>query len=171
MSGLVIVGERIVPFSTFLLSESILPKETKFGTDKEASNKNVDTLDGEMFWTIVKHNDFFFLVYHSKDSHYCGFGFSNSWNGDLMREIEKFEQGSKNVGTNALRVFGNIFYVLIRIIKKSKSNIVKFDAADIKLGKVYDKMVKNKPFLNALEKEGWVFKEKTGDDYIFTVKT
>lgn len=169
MSMFVPLNDSFVSFSEFLLSESIIPVKTVFGTDKGATNGSIGVVGGDLFWTVIKHKNHFFLVYYSKRSGYCGFGVTDSWEGDLEGEMEKIVSGAQNLGANALRVFGNVFFVLIKLVEKAKAAVVKFDAADSKLGKVYDRMVENKPFLKALEKEGWEFKGKRSEDYIFTV--
>lgn len=162
---------EIISFSEFLMSESIVPMKTEFGTDISASDGTIGDVGGLLYWTVIKHKDFFYMLYYSKKSNISGFGFSDSWNGDFRGEMEKFTSGSKNLGASAIKVFGNIFYVLIKLIEKSNGKVVKFDAADMKLGKVYDRMVKNKPFLNTIKKEGWTFQGKRDGFYIFTIKS
>lgn len=169
MSMFVSTNGEMIPFTDFLMSEAIVPVKTTYGTDKDASNGQVGDVSGKLFWTVIKHKNLFFLPYYTKQNNTTGFGVTDNWTGNFSQDIEDMEDGNRKLGVNALRVFGNVFYVIIDLVKKAKGTIVKFDAADAKLGKVYDRMVKNKPFLDALEKQGWRYEGKRGDYYIFAV--
>lgn len=152
----------LVSFTDYLLSESILPKKTAYGTDLLAKDKTIQTT-GNLIWTITRHDDNYYMVLVNKNTGECGFGAYDKWDGDFDLPFSH----DRRMSTNALASFGYVWYVLLEIADKHKLTLLKFDAADQKLSRVYDRMIENKFFLSYLSKSGWSYQGKPNNFYTF----
>ena len=161
---------KFVTFAEFMLSESILPTRTSFGTDVDAKDGNFNNISN-IYYTLVKEKGMYYLIYIDASDGEIGFGVNPEWSGrNTVGDVTSFtdRRSGEDLGAGALKVFGKIIYALLKLVKKTNSKSIKFNAAHPKLGKVYSRMVKNEPFLKALEKEGWEYWGMRQDDYLFT---
>lgn len=60
--------------------------------------------------------------------------------------------------SNVLRVFDNVFYVVVEMINKVRPERVRFDAANEQLGRIYTRLTKSKSFAKKLESIGYKVK-------------
>jgi len=158
MSALVFdkdVSDYPLSFSEYLLTEGIKPKETSYGTDEYCKNGVIDTIYKKQFCsTLIKNEDEYIFVGILSDGE-CSFGTVKEqyYNKDLLEMSSYISDKKKNNGSPAIKIFGKVFYVLLKIFKKYNLKTLKFEAANKDLGNVYSKMVKNKYFLKSLEDE------------------
>jgi hypothetical protein len=155
----------LVSFTDYILSESILPKKTSYGTDTETKNSAIG-IHKNLLWTVTKHDDNYYMVLVNKNTGECGFGVYDKWDGDFDLPFSH----ERKMSSNALTSFGYVWYILLEIADKHSLSQIKFDAADPKLGRVYDRMIQNKLFLSYLSNSGWTYKDKTNNFYYFIRK-
>lgn len=155
----------------FLLSESIMPVETKFGTDLK--NKRwilKSSPEGNDFiFTYFKKDNLYYRIFIDTKSGGIGFGVAEDFDVDMSQDtlyiLKHFSDGRKET-SGALRVFNNVFYVLLEGLKKYKVNTITFNSANKALGKVYSFMVKNKFFLQKLEEIGFEYQGEDENNYL-----
>ena len=152
-------------FTEFMLSESIRMKEIKYGTDPKTSNGKIEK-EGKMLWTVFEKKGTYFFMMYDTTTGVAGFGASDTWTGDMMGDLDKFTN-QRTMSFQAFTVFGHAFYVLMKMVDKANSSVIKFDGADNKLDGAYDRMVKNKPFMQDIEDKGWVYKGKIKNQHTF----
>jgi hypothetical protein len=146
----------------FLLNESIVPIKTQFGTNSDRNNNSFNYFD-DFVVTFFKANNIYYVVGLDIVTGDVGFGVSNE---DTIDPNEYDD--SKFITSNPISVFGKVFYVLSEIIKETNTNTIQFDSANFSLGKIYDKLVKNKFFIQSLMELGFEYNGKIKDKYVFT---
>lgn len=146
MSYILKSDNQYVTLSNYLLNESIVPIKTNFGTDQNRNNNNFNSFD-DFVVTYFENNGVYYVVGLDTRTGDVGFGVSseNTFNTDDYDD-------SKFITSNPIRVFGKVFYVLSQLIKETNINTIRFDAANFALGKMYDKLIRNKFFIQSLNK-------------------
>jgi hypothetical protein len=92
-----------------------------------------------------------------------GFGVSDNNTSDL-----DYYSDERFITSHPMAVFGKVFFILTHIITKTNTSFVKFDSANVALGRIYDKLVKNKFFIKALTKLGFEYDGNVDGYYTFT---
>jgi hypothetical protein len=157
---------KILSFTQFIMSESIEPVETLYGTDYQ--NKN---------WIV--HGTFRVTFYKSDKYSYAviidGFniGFMVADNIVPIEDLSDIENlgelfsFEKKKRSEALRTFNNFFYIILEGIKKFNLNNVHFNTDDADLGSVYNKIVKNPFFNRQLNKVGLKYIKTVNNFHVF----
>lgn len=169
MGGMLVNDEGVVMlFRDYILSESIRPRYTEYGTDLKNRQWN-------------HHNEGYFTFYEGEQYIYCvmitdkgnvGFFTSNKdvdvSNIKLPRSV--FDSGftfEKRTTERYLKTFNRSFYVILEGVNKFKIDEVKFSGADINLSITYESLVKNKFFLDVMRQEGFEYKGFILGDHTF----
>jgi hypothetical protein len=161
MSYILKHNETYKTLNDYLLNESIIPIPTDYGINKNRDDKNIIEFDGFII-SFFKQRNLYYVVGLDTTSGEVGFGVSDE---DTF-DTDQYDD-SRFLTNSPIKVFGKVFYVLSEIIKKSNTDIVQFDSANFSLGKIYDKLVKNKYFLNSLETQGFIYSGNIEGKYIF----
>ena len=159
MSWVSINGETMT-FSEYLISESVKPKFTEFGTDLK--NEKWKKLNDNFFVTCFKiHKTLYMAVYRLG---YIGFyvarepeefnNLKNITNYDDFVEDYHFDRTSTH---GAIIVFNNFFYVINKAILGFKPHVIRFDGNDKDLGGLYETMVKNRFFTKQVNELGYTY--------------
>ena len=165
MSSFLRHGGVILSFNQFLLSEAIRPFRISFGSNSAMDNgKIVD--ESPVSYTFFKHNNIYycvFLGYRNNTDAEVGFGASKTFSLDVNNYTD-----SQIGGTNALKIFSQVFFVLLKIVEGNpRLKRILFSSANPKLGRVYDTVVTNKIFIDELESIDYVYDNKHLDYHIF----
>lgn len=147
--------------NNYLLNESIVPIETTYGTNSERNNREFHEFD-DFIVTFFEQNNMYYVV--GLDIHTGEVGFGASVDDTLDTDLYN---DSKFITSNPIGVFGKVFYILIKLVKYSNTDKIKFDSASFALGKIYDKLVKNKYFLKSLSDEGFKYMGNVDGSYTF----
>lgn len=169
MSSFIWENGTFVSFRDYLLSESIKPKEIKFGTNYNNFNDGKIVNINGIILTSFKFNErLYTVIIDNKNS--VGF----HWSEIPEKEIDYLDiitqNSSKNKilnSTSALKAFSYVFYIILVILKKHNKKEVLFSAEHTNLAKVYDSMVENKFFLKELEKAGYEYLGFIDKSYVF----
>lgn len=149
-------------FNDFLLSEAIKPREVLYGLNSpEFNNKMIYNKNG-LFVTCFGHpKDKEETVLVAVLNGECSFGtfktFGELGNHNVLDYIEILSDKKKNNGSPGLKIFNNVFYVLLEIINKHNLNDFWFNAANRDLSVVYSMVVKNKYFLQEMSDFSYSF--------------
>lgn len=127
-----------ISLTDFCLSESVRPTQIEFGTNSDMNN-NEYISDTRMLLTFFKFDSAFFMVAFDKTDSMVAFGVSEKHSLNPYDYSDDRKKTSK-----ALKVFGNVLFVLMEMLKHNKPKFIKFESANPALGSVYDRMVKNK---------------------------
>lgn len=150
-----------------ILSESIVPRHTEFGTDFK--NGEWRELDSGLYITFFESNNNMFGVLYNKNGMLSFV--TNYQKPDInINDIKSFNDlilrygFSRKPVSNVLMVFNQVFYVMLKTIDHFKPIEIWFQASDDVLELTYNRLVANKSFLKSLHDHGL---EYTG----FTVTT
>lgn len=172
MSNLIMINGKVFPsYREFILSESIAPSPIDYGTDlhNDKWSSIVDDDHNEYLYTFFEKNNFYYRIYINKIEGIIGFGVSDEFdvtkNYDLEYIITNFSDDRKKT-SGALYIFNHVLYILLEGIKKTNLTHIKFNSANIALGKIYMLMVKNKTLINILAELGFVYTGETEDEYL-----
>ena len=169
MSLFIFENNEFIKFSDFLLSESIKPKETLFGTNKEFNNLKILNYNGVKL-SSFKTVDKVFTVIIDKDNE-IGFHYTliNNIDFENFNYIDAISENDSflTLGTsNAAKTFGFVFYIVLQIAKEYNLPELIFSAEHDKLENIYVKMVNNKYFIEEFKSNSYRF-EKQNNKYIF----
>ncbi len=151
-------------FRDFLLSEAIKPKEIKYGLnypdfdDKKIHplplNVTFFTLKGLVYFVGIYENEVSFgvVAYNPNENVFWNIGTTIT---------QRTQAGIGNT------VFNCVFYVALRILKKTKETDIYFNGGDNHLDKFYMYLTKNKMFIKELKKLNWIYKYKKDENYHF----
>lgn len=140
------------------LDESFEPKETEFGTDTK--NSNWKLLDHNFRVTFFKTDEKIIVVLY-REGH---IGFGSTKLGSDLDSIKTFDDLNKiftfkpSAIQSALSVFNKVLYVIGTGLKLSKPNEIYFNGSNSDLIRLYSKLVKDKSFLNTINKYGYEYK-------------
>jgi hypothetical protein len=157
----IIENEQVFLCSEYMLSESIKPKQIDYGTDFE--NKQWRQLDHNFYVTFFKTTNWYVVFYREG---FVGFGYIEK-SPDEFTSIQQIFDHNPFKQTNfyqATHIFNYAFYILIQIIKKFNPPSIYFDASASHLVGVYEAMVKNKTFLQHIQKNGYAYKGKLNQE-------
>ena len=120
MSSFIWENGNFVSFRDYLLSESIKPKEIKFGTNfNRYDNGKIENINGTILTSFKFNEKLYTVIMDSNNS--VGF----HWSELPVKELDYFDiiiqDSSKNKilnGTSALKAFSYVFYVILVILKK-----------------------------------------------------
>lgn len=153
---------EILSFSSFCLSESISPNKTDFGTNDSMDDGKFKVIKDFFIYAFFEHNGNYYTVYMNSNDGEVGFGVSKTYS------LNPTDYSDDRVQTrNALRVLGKVLYVLFELVTQFSIDVIRFNAANPALGKVYDRMVSNKFVLSYIEKFGYEYDSKYGDSHFF----
>lgn len=164
MSMFLIENEEIITFTDYIISESVRPKEITYGTNEETDNGEFGSRPNH-YYTFFNKNEKYYMVVVDKKGNF-GFGVNEK---EFSDDIKDYDDSRKQT-RNALTVFSHIVYVLLEFVNKSKIKHLKFSAADLALGNVYSRMIKNKQLMNDIEQSGYRYFGFLDDNYVFVRK-
>jgi len=169
------------------LLESIGPVKTDFGSDLK-NNEWVDIIDvvktkknpmsssrKQLMFTFTQIDNYFYQIYLINNSTWYELGFATSRKFDssnpLSKEnVESFDKNRTN-DARIFSVFNRVFYISLEGLKKFNIDRVAFQGADIGLGKLYSRMMKQKSLQAILSQYGYKYIEENKDVYfLFTKK-
>ncbi len=169
MSSFIFENGKIFSFKNYLLSESIKPKEIKYGINYPLYDNYIIKNVNNVYLTSFLFDEKIYTVIIDNENS-VGFHFSEIPNKEKdYFDIISVDTSGKDARNNssAIRVFSFVFFIILEFIEKYNLKMVKFDAAHKSLGIVYDKMVKNKFFYKEFQDRNFIFKGKIEDEYIF----
>jgi len=145
-------------YKDYLLSEGISPIQTKYGINKTIDNNKTIELD-EFLLTFVNINDSIYVISLRSDG-YIGFGYIDI---ELdMFDVDEFNikeilnlstDNKQNKNMPGLKVFGKVFYIILRLFEKSDIDEFWFDSANKELSNIYSYLPKNKFFNKSLRSQ------------------
>lgn len=150
--------------NNYLLNESIIPIKTLYGTNEQRNNNKFLEFDNFVV-TFFEQNKLYYIVGLDTQKGDIRFGVSSD---DTLNPNEYDD--SRFITQSPTTVFGKVFYTILRIVEYTNINQIQFDSANFALGKIYDKLVKNKYFLQSLENNGFQFSGMQDNKYVFTRK-
>lgn len=171
-----IYESKVMSFKEFVLSEGISLKEVQFGSnfpefnDKKTYKPNNEITSywfihiTSLYWVWVedKTGDVAFMK--------CSFPFLEETK-SVIKQIyltpTEYVMGNQKGSYNAINIFGEILYVVLKLAEKTNTNEIKFNSYDSSLDRFYALLVKNKPLLNSLKSLGWSFEGIMNGNYIF----
>lgn len=159
MSAVIYYDSKFISLNNFLLSESIKPKAVQYGTNSDFNNSKmfrVNNVIGTSFKYIDKiytvtfdtsTNEFGFYFVLLKDIDFENFDYFVS----IFNEVDQIV----NNPSNAAKIFGSVFHIILQIVEKYNLKMVKFDGANKRLDKFYETIMKNKLFVEEFTKLGF----------------
>jgi len=167
-------NDTLIPFNEFILSESIRPKKVSYGVNSIINDEKILYLKAlNHYITFMKYKDELYLVALDKNNEFS-FGalknnrYTTEDGIDIEAIINDISDNPKNIGAPAIKVFSGILYIMLEMVKKYKLNHFFFSSANDKLSPVYDKLIKNKYFIEDLKTQDISFKNKKDTEYYFT---
>ena len=151
-------------FRSFIMSESIEPVKTDYGTDYQ--NKKWIVADNVML-----------TFYKTKTNACCviidngNIGFMTAENIPTPEELANTDIGElfsfdKRKRSNALKTFNYFFYIILEATHKFNLPVLYFNPADKELGDVYDRIVKNPFFRQKLKDAGFEYIGMKNNNYL-----
>lgn len=152
----------MIGFNDFLkLRESVEPKYTDYGTDSENHFKNKKWLhntDTPHAHTYFSHSPTHHArVIINKETGEVAFSARNS--DDLTNNPKGYTHRRMDLG-HALPVLNKVVHVTLQGAKAHNLKYVKFSGIDAQLGVVYDKIAKNKFFIDKMKEHGFEYRGK-----------
>jgi len=151
-------------FTDFCLSESIAPKITKYGINKGMNDGDM-MQTSEYAYTFFQFDGLYYCVTFIKRTNEVGFGVSDK----RSLDTNDYNDDRKQTGS-ALKVFGSVLYILFDLINTFKPPFIKFEAQNAALGRVYDRMVKNRYILKYIDDKKYRYEGLSTDFHIFKRK-
>jgi len=167
MSSFIFKENDIFTFNEFVaLEEAISPKYVSFGLNDETNDKQIHLMSNKSLITFFKDVQLSLIIaviIHQNGT--VGFGQSEIQH-DFIKNMDSFSDKRTGAG-QALKVFSNVMYVLGEMIKVNNINLIKFDGADEKLSKMYNKLMKNKFFIQVMKNFGFNYMGYILSEYTF----
>ena len=156
MSMFFFIENDILTFREYLLSESIKPKSTNYGTDIDNNFTNKEWTGFEFGYTFSKINDKYYCILLKQQSDdIAEIAFATS---DQASDNPMDYDVSRKDTQNILSVFSQLLYIFLEGIKiHTNIKYITFEAANPALGKAYDKIIKNKWLLESLKELGFEY--------------
>lgn len=177
---MIIIGKRtnqgFLTFNEWLLTESIKPKYTLFGTNTDKyDNNNILKIqyDGKTTYEtyFIADNKLYTIQYNGVNTNLVSIGFGVSK--DIPKTQEELDNvklsHNKVVSISALDIFNKVFYIVTKTIFNLKKDIY-FEAASDDLKNIYNKLIDNKYFNDELNKLGYSNLIKYKNKYISKYK-
>lgn len=158
---------------SFLLSESIKPKIIEYGTNEKFNNSKIFRINNVIGTSFVynskiytvtfdtNENEFGFYFVYLKDVDFNNFDYFNT----ILDEVDQVV----NNPSNAAKIFGFIFHIILEIIEKYNLKMIKFKAQHSKLDYFYAKLMQNKLFMDEFTKLGFNF-SREGMYFVFKAR-
>lgn len=144
-----------------LIFESISETPTKFGTNEEMDNGEIQRTKHGSHETFFRHGG---LSHQVAVHDYGDVVFATSHNAKVLRHDKPqafdFDLDQKNHTHNALGSFGKTMHVVHHLADHGGLKYLSFFGAHKKLNSVYGKMVKNKHFIKSMSDRGWKYSHK-----------
>ncbi|MCG7944830.1 MAG: hypothetical protein N0C84_00630 [Candidatus Thiodiazotropha taylori] len=157
---------KMLNFKGYLaLTESLRMTKTKFGTNSSMSNGKIETNFGTHHHTFFDAGNTYVFVGLVAGGE-VGFGTSS----EFSLDVTDYDMDPKNFRKSSIVLFSKVFYVIVEMLKQTKTKEVRFSGDNANLERMYDKVVKNKYFLDELDKIGYKYRGKLGDDHYFQKK-
>ena len=146
------------------LTEAFKLQPVDYGTNETLDDKGTESFLGGKS-TFFEFNDMGYLVIITMTGEVI-FGSS-----DTPSNATKDYDLSRASSSNPLKVLGSIMYVAGELIKSMPElDTIYFSGNDSGLDRLYNKIVKNKSFLDIMDKIGYEYTEKDGKNYVFNKK-
>jgi uncharacterized protein YegP (UPF0339 family) len=152
-------------FMDYILSESIVPKQTPFGLNDDANDGKVERVDDptDEIFTLFKENDTnYYKVTVRLD------------NGEIFLEHSEFYSSNsadysinRHKNPNAILALNKTFYVALILVQKCGLPQFCFSGLDPALGSVYDRLSQNKFFLRSIFQMGFGYAGKQNGYHIY----
>ena len=161
MSMLIENDGVMMSFREFCLSEAIVPKQTSYGINANLNDQQTFEHSGYVL-SIFEDNGMYYVAGLHRMTGEVVFGASSKKSFDLRDYTDNRTQTR-----NALSVFSKVLHVVSQIGQSINVSYMRFDSANPALGSVYDRMVKNTYFLQAINKLGYEYQGKFEGEHIF----
>jgi hypothetical protein len=159
MSSVISINGKIVTFSEYLLSESIRPKNISYGLNKDTNDSKIYNKGG-ITGTLFLHPKSEYGILVAIVNKEAVFGiYDKDLHSNFNDIIEVLSDRNERGTAPGLKICSHVFYVILELLKITKDTELFFDASNRDLGRVYDYLVKNKYFIEELDKIGFTYKE------------
>ena len=171
MSAVIYYNDNFMSLDSFLLSESIKPKIIEYGTNSKFDNSKIFRVN-DVIGTSLNYNDKIYTITFDTTENEFGFYFVllkdvDFANFDYFSTILDEVDQVVNNPTNAAKIFGFVFHIILEIIEKYNLKMIKFKAQHSKLDYFYAKLMQNKLFIEEFTKLGLKFSR---EDMYFVFK-
>lgn len=173
MSAVIYYNDNFISVDSFLLSESIKPKMIEYGTNEKFNNSKIFRINS-VIGTSFKYNDKIYTITFDTNENEFGFYFVllkdvDFTNFDYFSTILDEVDQVVNNPSNAAKIFGFVFHIILEIIEKYNLKMIKFNGANNKLDKFYTKLTQNKLFIDEFTKLNFEFSMENGY-FVFKAK-
>jgi len=166
MSHILTTENEIVSFSEFLLSESIKPKSIEYGSNPSMDDGSFSHYYPSHISTFFKTTSGYFCVFLSKKDSVVGFGYSEKPSTDMLDY--NFIEQSRISTSGALSVFSYVVFIILEMVSKFKLSEFRFEGANKKLDKVYDRLPNNKYFMKAINDSGFSYSGLSSGFHVYS---
>lgn len=166
---------EVVYFTDYILSESVLPKQTEYGTDYE---NGWWMQSGTLRWTYFLNDDkdraYGVLISNTGNVSFGYFKNSVPTPDELEANITNSVKLSKHINferidaNGALPIFNKVFYIIMKGVEKFHYNRITFSGQDGRLSLMYKRLMRNKPFINYLKDKGFTYEPDETEQELFT---
>ena len=173
LSSVIYYNDNFMSLDSFLLSESIKPKIIEYGTNEKFNNSKIFRINN-VIGTSFKYNDKIYTITFDTNENEFGFYFVllkdvDFTNFDYFNTILDEVDQVVNNPSNAAKIFGFVFHIILEIIEKYNLKMIKFNGANNKLDKFYTKLMQNKLFIDEFTKLNFEFSMENGY-FVFKAK-
>lgn len=163
-------GDWISMTDFLKLQESVEPKETEYGSDMRGGFKNKEwehTPNTPFVHTFIRHShNKHVRVILNKDSGELAFATRHS--NQVTDNPYGYSPKRANI-EDSLKVFNKVAHVGIEGAKKHNLKHITVSGHDPQLGVLYDKVAKNKFFLDKMKHHGFSYQGKNAENHhVFT---
>ena len=156
---------EIISLEEFMLTESVRITPIDFGTDIEnRSNQEIIDSNGSGY-TFLRIAGVDYMVYALGNGEV---GFASNQTPTPTNNIKNYSDSPTNAN-QAIRVFGSILYVVVKLVRRLHIKTIRFSAASTKLGRAYKTMTRNKLLMDDLLLRGVTFDRFDGEWFVFNV--
>ncbi|MDD2505283.1 MAG: hypothetical protein PHF21_03295 [Bacilli bacterium] len=174
MSVKFVIDDKILSFKEFILSESIVPKQTKFGTNYPYfDNNEIYSFKGiNSTWCVIDKSLYWIWIDNTNEVSFMKCKTPVLDNTDfILKQIYKipteYFMGTAEASYNAMNLFGNIFFVILQLADILQINSISFKGFSNNLDKFYSILVQNKLFASKVKEYNWQYSGIEDEKYIF----
>ena len=159
------INGKLTTVNEWALTEGIAPIACEYGTNLEMNNGLVGKhLD--FYYTFMKNTTSTVISYHcvgiENNQFMMGTSDILSVNPEDYNDVRKHTQG------DARKVFGQAFFVGLKIADHIPIHSIYFSGSNTKLETIYGLMIKNKIFLDRVRQLNWQYDHELEKKYFFS---
>ena len=166
--GLPFFGENKEPFGSFkefILSESITPKQTNYGSPPSDFRDRTYVSNNGLIYTFFKSNGSVYIVVLNRRNN-NEITFTKVENVDTLDLVTNVTNDF-----NQYRIFGKVMYIVLMMLTQMNLGYVTFKGLTKKHEKIYNLLLANKNFLKTLGNFGYgAMIEKKSDGLVFKIE-